>query len=97
IIFRKLKKEDLLKIVDIQVGYLQQRLEEKKIGISFTDSAKNYLAEKGYDEIYGARPLKRLIQREIENPLALKVLSGEVKEGSSVKVDIKDGKPIFVV
>jgi len=97
IIFRKLKKEDLLKIVDIQVGYLQQRLEEKKIKISFTDSAKNYLAEKGYDEIYGARPLKRLIQREIENPLALKVLSGEVKEGSSVKVDIKDGKPIFVV
>ncbi|MDD3725721.1 MAG: ATP-dependent chaperone ClpB [Candidatus Ratteibacteria bacterium] len=96
IIFRKLTKEDLLKIVDIQIGYLQQRLQERKIDISFTDAAKNYLAEKGYDEIYGARPLKRLIQREIENPLAMKVLSGEIKEGSRVKVDIKDGVPVFI-
>jgi len=95
IIFRKLKKEDLLKIVDIQIGYLQQRLEEKKIKISFTEAAKNYLAEKGYDEVYGARPLKRLIQREIENPLALKVLSGEIKEGSDVEVDIENGSPVF--
>ncbi|MCM8830455.1 MAG: AAA family ATPase, partial [Candidatus Omnitrophica bacterium] len=95
IIFRKLKKEDLLKIVDIQIGYLQHRLEQKKIKISFSDAAKNYLAEKGYDEIYGARPLKRLIQREIENPLALKVLSGEVKEGDGVLVDTKDGIPVF--
>ncbi|MCM8762203.1 MAG: ATP-dependent chaperone ClpB [Candidatus Omnitrophica bacterium] len=92
IIFKKLKKEDLLKIVDIQIGYLHQRLEEKKIKISFSDSAKNYLAEKGYDETYGARPLKRLIQREIENPLALKVLSGEIKEGEVVFVDINDFK-----
>ncbi|MCX8082296.1 MAG: ATP-dependent chaperone ClpB [bacterium] len=90
IIFRKLKKEDLLKIVDIQIGYLQKRLEEKRITISFSDSVKNYLAEKGYDEIYGARPLKRLIQKEIENPLAVKVLSGEIKEGSSVNIDIKN-------
>lgn len=97
IIFKKLTKEDLLKIVDIQIDYLRQRLQQKKIDISFTDSARNYLAEKGYDEIYGARPLKRLIQKEIENPLAIKVLSGEVKEGDTVKVDIKDGKPEFVV
>ena len=96
IIFRKLRKEDLLKIVDIQIGYLQERLDQKKISIIFSDAAKNYLAEKGYDEVYGARPLKRLIQREIENPLAMKVLSGEIKEGSTVKVDIKDGAPVFL-
>jgi ATP-dependent Clp protease ATP-binding subunit ClpB len=96
IIFRKLKKEDLLKIVDIQIGYLQERLDQKKISITFSEAAKNYLAEKGYDEVYGARPLKRLIQREIENPLAMKVLSGEIKEGSTVKVDIKDGTLVFL-
>jgi len=96
IIFRKLRKEDLLKIVDIQIGYLQERLDQKKISITFSEAAKNYLAEKGYDEVYGARPLKRLIQREIENPLAMKVLSGEIKEGSTVKVDIKDGALVFL-
>jgi len=85
-----------LKIVDIQIGYLQERLDQKKISITFSEAAKNYLAEKGYDEVYGARPLKRLIQREIENPLAMKVLSGEIKEGSTVKVDIKDGALVFL-
>jgi ATP-dependent Clp protease ATP-binding subunit ClpB len=95
ITFSKLKKDDLLKIVDIQTAYLQKRLEGRKIKISLTGSVRAYLAEKGHDEIYGARPLKRLIQKEIENPLALKVLAGEIKEGSKVKVDIKDGSPVF--
>ena len=63
IIFRKLRKEDLLKIVDIQAGYLKERLEQQKIQLSFSDEVKNYLTEKGHDETYGARPLKRLIQR----------------------------------
>ncbi len=96
ITFGKLKKEDLTKIVDIQIRYLQKRMDERKIKISLTDTAKEYLADKGYDEIYGARPLKRLIQKEIENPLALKVLSGEIKDGDTVKVDIKDGMPVFI-
>ncbi|NLG11443.1 MAG: ATP-dependent chaperone ClpB [Elusimicrobia bacterium] len=95
IIFRKLRKEDLLKIVDIQAGYLKERLEQQKIQLSFSDEVKNYLTEKGYDETYGARPLKRLIQREIENPLAVKVLSGEISAGSSVMVNIKDGALVF--
>ncbi|MBN1444902.1 MAG: ATP-dependent chaperone ClpB [Candidatus Omnitrophica bacterium] len=97
ITFNKLKKDDLMKIVDIQTAYLQKRLDVKKINISFSDAARAYLAEKGYDEVYGARPLKRLIQKEIENPLALKVLAGEVKEGGSVLVDLKDGSPVFGV
>lgn len=97
ITFNKLKKEDLLKIVDIQIGYLQKRLDERKIKLCFTDAVKEYLTEKGYDETYGARPLKRLIQKEIENPLALKILAGEIKDGSTVKVDLdKNRIPIFL-
>ncbi len=95
ITFNKLTKEDLGKIVDIQVGYLHRRLSAKHITIRFSGDAREYLAEKGYDEIYGARPLKRLIQKEVENPLALKVLSGEIKEGSDVEITRKgDGLEI---
>jgi ATP-dependent Clp protease ATP-binding subunit ClpB len=89
ITFGKLKKGDLLKIVDIQTAYIQKRLNERKIKVNFSDAAREYLANKGYDEVYGARPLKRLIQKEVENPLALKVLAGEIKEGSTVTVDIR--------
>jgi len=96
ITFGKLKKDDLLKIVDIQTAYLQRRLDDRKIKIAFTDAVREYLADKGYDETYGARPLKRLIQKEIENPLALKVLAGEIKEGGRAKVDLKDGVPVFI-
>ncbi len=95
ITFGKLKKDDLTRIVDIQTAYLQKRLDERKIKIILTDAVRGYLAEKGYDEVYGARPLKRLIQKEIENPLALKVLAGEIKDGGKVKVDLKDGAPVF--
>ncbi|HDD64767.1 MAG TPA: ATP-dependent chaperone ClpB [Firmicutes bacterium] len=95
IIFNKLKKEDMLKIVDIQLSNLEERLKEKKIKLEVSKEAKEYLAEKGYDENYGARPLRRLIQKEIENPLALKILSGEIKEEDTVKIDFKDGKLIF--
>ncbi|MFN4226925.1 MAG: ATP-dependent chaperone ClpB [Candidatus Ratteibacteria bacterium] len=90
IIFNRLKKQDILKIVDIQISYLQKRLLDKKIQIELTENAKNYLAEKGYNENFGARPLKRLIQREIENPLALKILSGEFKEGDTIIIDCEN-------
>ncbi|MCM8767946.1 MAG: AAA family ATPase, partial [Candidatus Omnitrophica bacterium] len=91
IIFNRLKKQDILKIVDIQISYLQKRLLDKKIQIELTEDSKNYLAEKGYDENFGARPLKRLIQKEIENPLALKILSGEFKEGDKIVIDFENG------
>ncbi|MCM8818524.1 MAG: ATP-dependent chaperone ClpB [Candidatus Omnitrophica bacterium] len=95
IIFNKLKKEDILKIVDIQISYLQKRLEDKKIKIELTQNAKQYIAEKGYDENFGARPLKRLIQKELENPLAIKILSGNFKEGDTIIIDFKDGVLTF--
>jgi len=95
ILFHKLTKSDLMKIVDIQISYLASRLAERKISIQLTDHAKSWLAEHGYDPNYGARPLKRLIQREIENPLALKLLSGEFKEHDTIEIDVKEDKLSF--
>ncbi len=87
IIFNHLGKEEIKKIVDIQINYLKERLKDKKIDIILTDSAKEFLAERGFDPSYGARPLKRTIQKYIENPLAKKILQEEVKEGETVEVD----------
>jgi len=77
----------LRKIVDIQLMRLRQRLEERKIILDLTDRARDYLAEHGYDPSYGARPLKRIIQRELETALGRKLLSGEIRDGSRVTVD----------
>jgi ATP-dependent Clp protease ATP-binding subunit ClpB len=87
IIFRPLGKETILKITDIQVEALRKRLSDRKIGIELTDKARAALGEKGYDPVYGARPLKRVIQREIQNPLAMRILSGEYREGDTVRID----------
>jgi len=96
IIFHPLEIEQLKKIVDIQVGRLKRYLLERKIEIRLTDAAKSYLAKEGYDPTYGARPLKRLIQKEILNPLAMKILSGEFKEGDTVEVDAEKGSLKFI-
>jgi ATP-dependent Clp protease ATP-binding subunit ClpB len=87
IIFHGLSKEDLAKIVDIQVALLTKRLAEKKFSISLTDRAKNYLIEVGYEPSFGARPLKRAIQRYIQDQLALHILEGKFIEGDKIVVD----------
>ena len=87
IIFHGLSKEDLAKIVDIQVALLTKRLAEKKFSISLTDRAKNYLIEVGYEPSFGARPLKRAIQRYIQDQLALHILEGKFIEGDRIVVD----------
>ncbi|HWP93379.1 MAG TPA: ATP-dependent chaperone ClpB [Thermodesulfobacteriota bacterium] len=92
IIFRSLSIERLKEIVGIQIEYLRKRLSEKKIELELKEEAKELLAEKGYDPVYGARPLKRTIQRLIENPLATKILQGEFKEGDTVLVDVDKNK-----
>jgi ATP-dependent Clp protease ATP-binding subunit ClpB len=95
IIFNPLN-EDLLKmIVEIQVKRMKKYLQEKKIDIVLTENAKEYIAKIGYDPIYGARPLKRAIQREILNPLALKLLDGTFHEGDTIEVDYFDNQLIF--
>ncbi len=88
VIFNRLKKEDISRIVEIQMKYLQSRLAEKDIRLTLTKMAKDKLAELGYDPIYGARPLKRTIQKYIQDPLAIKILKGEVKEHDAVDVDV---------
>ena len=90
IIFRSLAKETILKIVGLQIELLRRRLAERKIGIEVSAKALKALADKGYDPVYGARPLKRTIQQEIQNPLAMKILAGEFRDGDTVKVEPDD-------
>ena len=86
IVFHALGKEQIRQIVDIQLKRLQERLSERHIVLQLDDKAKDWLAENGYDEAYGARPLKRLIQQEVENPLAVKLLNGDIRDDSTVKI-----------
>jgi len=85
--FNRLGKDEILKITDIQLRSVASRLESRRIKLSVTDAAKRYLADVGYDPLFGARPLKRAIQSELENPLAKAVLAGKVTDGSTVRVD----------
>ncbi len=89
--FEALTEQQLAEVVELQVAGLRKRLAERKIALELTDAAKALLVSHGYDPAYGARPLKRTVQREVENPLALKVLAGEVGEGDTVLVDVSDG------
>ena len=95
ILFRSLTKDDLLRIVDIQVRHLRDLLGERQIGLELTDAARQYIADTGYDPVYGARPLKRVIQREVQDPLALALLGGEFAEGDTVRVDAHDRRVVF--
>jgi ATP-dependent Clp protease ATP-binding subunit ClpB len=95
IVFNNLTKEHLKDIVEIQLGALRKKLSEQKMNIELTDAAKEHLIKEGYDPVYGARPLKRAIQREIQNPLANRILAGDFKEGQKIKVDAKDGQLVF--
>jgi len=90
IIFNNLDKEQIIKIVDIQLSILKERLQDKKIGLEVTTREKEFLAEKGYDPHYGARPLKRTIQRYIQDPLALQILEEVFKEGDKLEADLDD-------
>jgi ATP-dependent Clp protease ATP-binding subunit ClpB len=88
IIFRSLSIENIKHIADLQLAYLVKRVEERGIELIFTDKLKNMIAREGYDLVYGARPLKRLIQKKLQDALAMMILKGDVKEGDKVKVDV---------
>ena len=92
IIFRSLEKEELRRIVSLQVERLRSRLEQRKLDLQLSDSAADWLATIGFDPIYGARPLKRAIQRELETPIAKAILAGQLSEGQTVQVDAGDDK-----
>jgi len=87
IFFHALDRDHMKKIIDIQLAGLTRRLEERKIHVVLTDAAREQLVREGYDPTYGARPLKRTIQRRVLDPLAMRVLEGEFVEGDAVEVD----------
>jgi ATP-dependent Clp protease ATP-binding subunit ClpB len=91
ILFHRLMRQHMGAIVDIQLERLQKLLGERKITLSLSDEAKTRLAELGYDPAYGARPLKRVIQKNVQDPLAEEILSGRVKDGDEVQVEVKGG------
>ena len=86
-LFNALGKEHIRNIVDIQLSRIQKQLSHRRIEIDLTSAAKDYLGDLGYDADFGARPLKRVIQRSIQDPLAQKILKGEIKDGDKVKID----------
>ena len=95
IVFNALSKESIRKIVEIQLARLQKRLDDHHITLKFDDKALNWLSENGYDKEFGARPLKRLIQQEVENPLAIKLLNGDIRDDSEVKITADNDKLII--
>jgi len=95
VIFNRLEKTEISKIVDIQLTRLSQRLAERKITLNVTDAAKSLLAERGYDPMFGARPLKRTIQSDLENPLAKQVIAGAIRDGETVTADVSGGEIVF--
>jgi ATP-dependent Clp protease ATP-binding subunit ClpB len=92
ILFHRLSQENMAPIVDIQVGRVQKLLKDRKIELDLTDAARRWLGRVGYDPVYGARPLKRAVQRYLQDPLAEKLLAGEIPDGSTVKIDEGDGE-----
>jgi len=104
VVFSPLTQEDLGSIVELYIDRLQKRLVERRLQLAVTPDARAWLAERGYDPIYGARPLRRLMQHEIDDRLATALLNGSVRDGDVVRVDLSgdalsvatmDGHPVF--
>jgi ATP-dependent Clp protease ATP-binding subunit ClpB len=93
--FKPLSREQLGEIVELQLARLRERLAQRGLRLELTDDAKELVAEAGWDPTYGARPLKRALQRLVENPLALRLLEGEFAEGDTLRVDAQDGELVF--
>jgi ATP-dependent Clp protease ATP-binding subunit ClpB len=92
ILFNRLGRNEMRRIVDIQILNLEKLLYERKIALAIDDKAKSWLANTGYDPVYGARPLKRVIQRQLQNPLATMLLAGTIKDGDTIAVTVQDGQ-----
>ncbi len=95
VIFHALSRADLARIVDIQLEHLRRLLRDQGLSLRLTDAAKLHLAEEGFDPTYGARPLKRVLQRRLQNPLALALLEGRFGQGDTVAVDVREGNIVF--
>jgi ATP-dependent Clp protease ATP-binding subunit ClpB len=94
--FRPLDRDDLTRIVDIQLSSLEKRLAERRLSLVVSDTAKQWLGDHGYDPTFGARPLRRVIQRQVGDPLAVALLEGRYSEGDTVTVDMKDDELVLM-
>jgi ATP-dependent Clp protease ATP-binding subunit ClpB len=92
LLFNRLSRAHMTDIVDIQLGQLRKLLAERKISLELDTKALQWLANRGYDPVYGARPLKRVIQRSLQNPLATLLLNGTIKDGDTVRVSVEKGE-----
>lgn len=97
ILFHPLSQEVIAQILDIQIENIQERLQKKGISVNISDKAREFLASRGFDPIYGARPLKRVIQNEVLDPIAMKVIEGEVSDGGKIKVDLVKNELVLIV
>jgi ATP-dependent Clp protease ATP-binding subunit ClpB len=97
IIFHQISREQMRSIVDIQINRLRPRLDDRHITLHLSDAAKDLLANVGYDPQFGARPLKRLIQKEVENRVARAILDGTIRDGDTAQIDVQDGKLTLVL
>jgi ATP-dependent Clp protease ATP-binding subunit ClpC len=96
IVFRALNKPDLVQILDLEVKKVMERLKGKKIQLQLDDKAKDFLVEKGYDPIYGARPMRRAVERYLEDPLAEEILKGHLHENEPIQVTVENDKLVFI-
>jgi len=97
VVFHPLDREQIRMIAEIQLSHLQGRLEQTGLKLEVSDQAMDLLADAGFDPVYGARPLKRAIQNQLENPLAQKILSGDFVSGQTIKVQVQEGKFLFTI
>jgi ATP-dependent Clp protease ATP-binding subunit ClpB len=95
VIFNHLSEKNMEKIVDMQFSQIMQRLNERGLRIELTDDAREFLAKEGYEPDFGARPLKRLVQKRVVDPLSLRILNGELKAGDKVEIGLKDSQIAF--
>ena len=95
IVFHPLTKNEIRQIVDLQLARLEKRIEENGFTLDVTDAARKQLADEGYDPVYGARPLKRVIQHRLQNELANAILGGEFAEGAKITIDVQNGDFTF--
>ena len=95
IVFHELAEEQLRSIIDLMIKDLQKRLADRKLGVELTEAAKLWLVKEGFDPVYGARPLRRAIERYVENPLSTKLLRGEFNPGDTIAVDYREDGLVF--
>jgi ATP-dependent Clp protease ATP-binding subunit ClpC len=95
VVFRQLLKQDLVRIIDLEISKLAKRLRDRDMQLNVDLAVKEYIIEKGYDEKFGARPLRRAVEQYLEDPLAESILRGELEKGRSIHVSIEDGRPVF--